>query len=80
MNRPGAANVELAKAAANLALVTGRVGKPSCGVHIFSEKVNSQGAVDMGLGPDLLPGFSPDVGRCGQEQVREGVERASSQG
>lgn len=56
MNR-AANSVELARAAANLALVTGRAGKRFCGVHVFSEKANSQGAVDMGLGPDLLPGF-----------------------
>lgn len=56
MNRT-AKSVELARAAANLALVTGRAGKRFCGVHVFSEKANSQGAVDMGLGPDLLPGF-----------------------
>lgn len=56
MNRM-AKNVELAQAAANLALVTGRVGKESCGLHVLGEKANSQGAVDMGLAPDLLPGF-----------------------
>ena len=56
MNRPGR-NVEAVKAAVNLALVTGRVGKESCGVHLFGEKANSQGAVDMGMAPDLLPGF-----------------------
>jgi predicted molibdopterin-dependent oxidoreductase YjgC len=48
--------VELAKAAANLALVTGHVGKESAGVHVFGEKANAQGVIDMGLGPDLLPG------------------------
>jgi predicted molibdopterin-dependent oxidoreductase YjgC len=57
MNRQGQGTVELAKAAVNLALVTGRMGKPACGVHVFGEKANSQGAVDMGLGPDMLPGF-----------------------
>ena len=57
MNQPGY-NVEAARAAANLALVTGRVGKESCGVHLFGEKANSQGAIDMGLAPDLLPGFN----------------------
>lgn len=50
-------SVELAQAATNLALVTGRVGKESGGLHVFSEKSNSQGALDMGLAPDLLPGF-----------------------
>jgi predicted molibdopterin-dependent oxidoreductase YjgC len=55
MNRLGD-SVELAKAAANLALVTGHVGRESAGVHVFGEKANTQGAIDMGLGPDLLPG------------------------
>ncbi len=50
-------SVELAQAAANLALVTGRLEKESCGVHVLGEKANSQGAIDMGLAPDLLPGF-----------------------
>ncbi len=56
MNRLGS-DVELARAAANLAVVTGRYGKDGCGVYVFTEKANSQGAVDMGLAPDLLPGF-----------------------
>jgi predicted molibdopterin-dependent oxidoreductase YjgC len=56
MNRMGN-TVELAQAALNLALVTGRVGKRSGGVHFLGEKANSQGALDMGLAPDLLPGF-----------------------
>ncbi|HTY23546.1 MAG TPA: molybdopterin-dependent oxidoreductase [Desulfomonilaceae bacterium] len=56
MNRMGG-DVETAKAAINLALVTGRIGKESCGVHLLGEKANSQGSVDMGLAPDLLPGF-----------------------
>jgi len=65
LNRLGN-GVETAKAAVNLALVTGRVGKESCGVHIFGEKANFQGAVDMGLSPELLPGFhriTDDVAR-----------------
>jgi predicted molibdopterin-dependent oxidoreductase YjgC len=55
-NRVGR-DLEAVKAAVNLALVTGRVGKESCGVHFFGERANSQGAVDMGIAPDLLPGF-----------------------
>jgi len=50
-------NLALAQAAANLALVTGKIGRESCGVNFLGEKANSQGAVDMGLAPDLLPGF-----------------------
>jgi len=56
MSRQGD-TVTLARAAAYLALVTGRLGRESCGIHVFGEKANSQGAIDMGLAPDLLPGF-----------------------
>lgn len=56
MNRAGT-SIEGARAAANLAVVTGHVGKESCGLFILGEKANAQGAIDMGLGPDLLPGF-----------------------
>ncbi len=44
-------NAELATAAANLAILTGKFGKEGCGVLCLSEKNNSQGAVDMGFYP-----------------------------
>jgi formate dehydrogenase alpha subunit len=47
----------LAQAAANLALLTGNVGRESTGVSIMGEKNNSQGMLDMGVIPDFLPGF-----------------------
>jgi predicted molibdopterin-dependent oxidoreductase YjgC len=50
-------NSPLSKAAVNLALVTGHIGKESCGVYVFGEKANAQGALDMGLTPELLPGY-----------------------
>ncbi len=71
MNRSGA-DVELARAAANLALVTGRYGKEACGVYVLGEKANFQGAVDMGLAPDLLPGFC----RIDDEAARTKFEAA----
>ncbi|GAC1468138.1 MAG: molybdopterin-dependent oxidoreductase [Desulfuromonadaceae bacterium] len=40
---------DLACAAANLAILTGKYGKEGCGVLCLSEKSNSQGAVDMGF-------------------------------
>jgi formate dehydrogenase alpha subunit len=48
---------DLARAAATLCLLTGKVGKRGCGLHIYSDKANSQGAIDMGLVPWGLPGF-----------------------
>jgi predicted molibdopterin-dependent oxidoreductase YjgC len=40
---------EITIASSNLALVTGHMGKESCGILILLEKCNSQGAVDTGL-------------------------------
>ena len=40
---------EIAIASSNLALITGHMGKESCGILVLLEKCNTQGAVDMGL-------------------------------
>ena len=48
----------LAQAAANLALLTGKIGSESCGIFILGEKNNAQGALDMGVAPGLLPGYA----------------------
>jgi len=39
----------IAIASSNLALITGHVGKESCGILTLLEKCNTQGAVDMGI-------------------------------
>lgn len=57
MNRSGN-EVATAQAAANLALVTGHIGKEASGVYVLGEKANAQGAIDMGLSPEGLPGFT----------------------
>ena len=49
--------VGLAQVAASLALITGNMGKESTGVNVLGEKNNSQGAIDMGLTPEYLPGY-----------------------
>ncbi|MGC8810592.1 MAG: molybdopterin-dependent oxidoreductase, partial [bacterium] len=49
----------LATAAANLALMTGQVGKENAGIFILNEKNNAQGALDMGVVPHFLPGYVP---------------------
>lgn len=49
-----------------VALVTDNVGRPGAGAGPLFEDVNSLGARDMGLLPDLLPGYLPvgeDAGR-----------------
>ncbi|MEW6350250.1 MAG: molybdopterin-dependent oxidoreductase [Thermodesulfobacteriota bacterium] len=70
-SRPGY-TAELAKAAANLALITGHIGKVASGVYVLGEKANSQGAIDMGLLPGGLPGFRT----VGDEDAVKQVESA----
>jgi formate dehydrogenase alpha subunit len=45
------------KAVANLALLTGNMGKPSSGVNPLRGQNNVQGACDMGALPNVLPGY-----------------------
>ncbi|HUL23207.1 MAG TPA: molybdopterin-dependent oxidoreductase [Thermodesulfobacteriota bacterium] len=40
---------KIAIASSNLALITGHIGRESCGILILLEKSNDQGAVDMGF-------------------------------
>src|ERR1035437_6268810 len=40
----------------NLALITGKLGKTSCGIISLKEKNNSQGLIDMGISPELKIG------------------------
>ena len=47
------------KAIINLALVTGNVGKPSCGIYPLLPGGNEQGSMDVGCVFDRLPGFDP---------------------
>lgn len=44
-------------ALANLALVTGQVGRPSTGVNPLRGQGNVQGSCDMGALPDTFPGY-----------------------
>jgi formate dehydrogenase (NADP+) alpha subunit len=40
----------------DLAWITGKLGRPGCGVSTVTEEGNEQGAVDMGVAPEFLPG------------------------
>ena len=44
-------------ALANLALLTGQIGRESTGVNPLRGQNNVQGACDMGALPDILPGY-----------------------
>ena len=42
----------------DLAWVTGKLGRQGCGVSTVTEEPNEQGAVDMGVAPEFLPGLA----------------------
>jgi formate dehydrogenase alpha subunit len=57
---------------ANLAMLTGNVGKPSCGVNPLRGQNNVQGSCDMGALPNVFSGYQ-DVEDA---QAREKFEKA----
>jgi formate dehydrogenase alpha subunit len=65
----GTANV---MATANLAMLTGNVGKPSTGVNPLRGQNNVQGACDMGALPNVYPGYQA----VNNSAIREKFETA----
>jgi len=59
-------------AVANLALLTGNIGKPSSGVNPLRGQNNVQGACDMGALPNYYPGYQ----QVTDPAVREKFEKA----
>jgi len=64
-------NQELIDAVYNLAYLTGALTKPHSGVNLLWEYNNSQGALDMGVLPDRLPGLTP----LNQAEYMQNVEK-----
>ncbi len=60
------------RAVANLALLTGQIGKPSTGVNPLRGQNNVQGACDMGALPDVFPGYQ----KVGDTKIRKKFEKA----
>jgi formate dehydrogenase alpha subunit len=56
---------------ANLAMLTGNVGKESTGIYYLVPHNNLQGAYDMGALPDFLPGYQ----KLSNHSVKEKFER-----
>ncbi|MFO0705280.1 MAG: molybdopterin-dependent oxidoreductase [Nitrospira sp.] len=52
----------------DLAWITGKLGKPGCGVNTVTEEPNEQGAVDMGVAPEFLPGQASYADAAGRER------------
>ncbi|MCX7805803.1 MAG: formate dehydrogenase subunit alpha [Planctomycetota bacterium] len=59
-------------AIANLAMLTGNIGRPGAGVNPLRGQNNVQGSCDMGALPNVLPGYQ----RVDDEAVRAKFEKA----
>jgi formate dehydrogenase alpha subunit len=59
-------------ALANLAMLTGNIGRPGTGVNALRGQNNVQGACDMGCLPNVLPGYQ----RVDELEVRRHFEQA----
>ena len=62
-------------AIANLAMVTGNIGRPGVGVNPLRGQNNVQGSCDMGSFPHELPGYRHIAGRCG---ARDSLSRCGT--
>jgi formate dehydrogenase alpha subunit len=59
-------------AIANLALLTGNIGRPSCGINPLRGQNNVQGSSDAACLPDVYPGYQP----VDRPDAREKFEKA----
>lgn len=69
-------------ALANLAMLTGNVGKPGSGVNPLRGQNNVQGACDVGCLPDFLPGYAKVADESARRKFRDawGTEPPASPG
>lgn len=63
-------------ALANLAMLTGNVGRESAGVYPLRGQNNVQGACDMGALPDMLPGYQPVIDPTVRRKFEEAWARS----
>ena len=68
--------VDNVKSCANLAMLTGNLGRPGTGVNPLRGQNNVQGACDMGALPNVYPGYQPvvDAGVRRKFETAWGVE------
>ncbi len=62
---------DLVYALANLALISGNLGKPGGGLNPLRGQNNTQGSCDMGMLPDFYPGYQP----VADQQARARLEK-----
>ena len=59
---------ETVKNLANLAMLTGQIGRPGTGVNPLRGQDNVQGACDMGALPNVYPGYQPVADEANREK------------
>ena len=59
---------ETVKNLANLAMLTGQIGRPGTGVNPLRGQDNVQGACDMGALPNVFPGYQPVTDKANREK------------
>jgi len=59
-------------AIADLAMLTGNIGRPSAGVYPLGGLNNVQGACDMGVMPDLYPGYQVIANKASKQKFEAG--------
>jgi formate dehydrogenase alpha subunit len=62
---------ELVLSLANLAMLSGQIGKPSTGVNPLRGQANVQGACDLGGLPNVLPGYQPVTDAAKRQAVAQ---------
>ena len=74
--------VDNVKSLANLAMLTGHIGKPSSGVNPLRGQNNVQGACDMGALPNVYPGYQVVTDMANQDKFQRawGVPLSSEVG
>ncbi len=63
--------VDNVKSLANLAMITGQIGKPNSGVNPLRGQNNVQGACDMGGLPNVFPGYQPVTSEVAREKFQK---------
>src|ERR1035438_7449340 len=64
----------------NIALLTGNIGKPGCGINPLRGQNNVQGAPHMGSEPKLLTGYVPIEDARARFETAWGVGLPTSKG
>ncbi|MDR4496080.1 MAG: molybdopterin-dependent oxidoreductase [Nitrospirales bacterium] len=67
----------------DLAWLTGKLDRKGCGINTYTEEANEQGALDMGVAPEFLPGQMPFEDTAAREKIAQawgGALPATGQG